>query len=94
MNLQWTQTGPGRQVLRDLDFVSPYGTRKLTSRSAFHPHISSALPRNCAFHKGKFTENGKPIIQTRSELEHIESKSNGRYLFNKPDRSPGIDDVD
>jgi hypothetical protein len=47
-----------------------------------YPYVSSALPRRgdprCT-HKGRFTKIGKPIIENKSQEDHIEGKSNGRY---------------
>lgn len=52
-----------------------------TDRAPVGEHISYSLPRWTSFHKGKFTKNGKPIIRSRSERDHITKASNGRYVF-------------
>jgi len=82
--MEWIDLGNGRQVLRG---SAPVYTprRKRDSHMGFEPHISSSLPRNCKFHKGAFVksgpEKGKPIIASRSEVDHITKASHGKYEF-------------
>lgn len=51
-------------------------------RAPLGEHVSSSLPRWMPEHKGKFTKEGKPILRTKSEIDHIEKASNGRWKFN------------
>ena len=50
-------------------------------RAPVGEHIAYSLPRWMPEHKGKFTKNGKPIIRSQSERDHIMKASNGRYVF-------------
>ena len=52
-----------------------------TDRAPKGEHISYSLPRWTPLHKGKFTKNGKPIIRSQSERDHITKASNGKYVY-------------